>query len=202
MPLFNKTFKIAILAFFCSQSLATTGQKTILLQDKLVFKLAQEVFTVHDLKKYFKGMEQLKCIYADSLLLQVFSKQFNQKHQSKYSVEKEYSESKKKYFKELLKFGKILVYSRSYDVHVAPEIQNTFYLSANTLGCGTMMFDAQKKFLPYFSELVRLEIFVRSRSLSGKKFRTVSKDELTKAISSVQSILKSIDNQIDQVLYW
>ena len=52
----------------------------VLSRDKMVFKVARSVFTLHDLKQAYTHINDLKCMYGESLLHIIFKDQFKKKN--------------------------------------------------------------------------------------------------------------------------
>lgn len=196
----NKYLKVLLIGgLFLSTNMAISK---IVMKDQFVYKVAGVVFTINDLTKYFESLNNLKCIYPETLLYRVFKKQFNQKKRVFFKNSGHFSSQQKQYFSSFIKFGKILVYSRSHDVQVKDSIATFFYLSAKNSNCSMDPFGEDKKFTKNFKEVVRLEIFMRSRFLPTEKQGKVSKADFEKAVLSSESLISSIDEQIDQEVYW
>jgi hypothetical protein len=201
----NKTiFKILLIggSFFYGNPPSAETKSETYLTDKFVFKVANEVFTVNNLKSYYGSLKSLKCIYPESLLYDVFRDEFQPKMEKWYFVSSQFSIGQKNYFNSVIKFGKLLVYSRSYDVVVKKSLKRYFYLSATKRKCDLGVFDMNKNLVSSFEEVLRLEIFMRSRFLPTEKQGKSTRTDLEKAVKSSKDLIKSIDKQIDQEVYW
>jgi hypothetical protein len=198
-------FKILLLGgsfFYGISSFSAKTKSETFLTDKFVFKVANEVFTVNNLKAYYNSLQNLKCIYPETLLYNVFKSEFNLANNKWYFVSPEFNEEQKQYFNSIIKFGKLLVYSRSYDVVVKKSLKKYFYLSATKLKCDLSAFERNKDLTPSFNEILRLEIFMRSRFLPTERQGKSTKSDIEKAVKSSKDLIKSIDKQIDQEVYW
>lgn len=201
----NKTiFKILLLggSFFYGNTYGAEPKSQTYLTDKFVFKVANEVFTVTNLKSYFESLKSLKCIYPETLLYDVFREEFQPIMEKWYFVSPQFSQGQKTYFNGVIKFGKLLVYSKSYDVVVKKSLKRYFYLSATKRQCDLGVFDKNKDLVSSFEEILRLEIFMRSRFLPTEKQGKSTRLDLKKAVKSSKDLIKSIDKQIDQEVYW
>ncbi len=195
-----KVFLIGGLYFL--NSIDITQAKETILMDKVAFKVATEVFTINDLKNYSESMNTMKCIYPSSLLIQVFKKEFFSYPKHVLDIKKSYTGQQKAYLNSVIKFGKLLVYSRSYEVNMKSSLETYFYHSAKKNNCKLMIFDREKKFTPIFKELMELEIFVRSRFLPSESQGKSTSEDIKKAIISAKDLVKSINKQIEQEVYW
>jgi len=174
----------------------------VLIKDQFVFKVANEVFTISDLKKFYLGMNDLNCMYPESLLYRIFFDEFKKGQIKKYSVSTKITSIQRNYFIQLIKFGKIMVYSKSHDVTVKNSLGNFFYLSASESKCHLRSFTLNKKFKTYFKDILRLEIFMRSRFLPTEQQGKMTNADIKKAVSAGKNLIYSIDKQIDQSVYW
>ena len=85
-----------------------------ILKDKMIFKVARSVFSLNDLNTYFNEVNNLSCVYEDSLLIKIFKKEFSH-DKKKYFLFREGTLTKahKDYFLSLINFSKLLIYSKS-----------------------------------------------------------------------------------------
>ncbi len=187
--------------FFLYSSSANSVEK-VLLKDKFVYKVAGEVFSLNELKNYFKSVHTLKCIYKDSLLVRVFQEEFNLKHEKLYAYRTDFSIAQKNYFRGLIKFGKTLVYSKSHEVTINPSLVKYFYLMGKKNGCSLKDFDQKRRITGLFLEVVRLEIFLRTRFLPTESEGKSTDEDVKKAVIAARSLIKSIDEQLEQEIYW
>jgi len=184
--------------FFFTQPI----QAKILSRDKMVYKISRTVFSLNDLMLIHKNMENLKCMYGESLLNVIFQDQFYSKNKKFYEFRETFSKTDQKFYLRLMEFSKLLVYSRSQNVVVDPNIEKYFYLMATQNKCSLDAFNSDKSFNTKFREIVELEIFVRSRFLPTEKNSKTTKTDIDKAVLASKSLLKSIARQIEEEVYW
>ena len=114
----------------------------------------------------------------------------------------QFSKADKTYYLSLIDFSKLLVYSRSQNVVVNPNIEKFFYLMATRKKCSMTGFNSDKTFSAKFKKIVELEVFVRSRFLPTEKNDKTTKADIDKAVLASQNLLKSIARQIEEEVYW
>jgi hypothetical protein len=171
-------------------------------RDKMVFKVARSVFTLNNLKQIHEDIHNLKCMYDESLLSIIFEKQFKSQNLKYLNYREVFSKEDKSIYKGLMDFSKLLVYSRSQNIVVNPNIVKYFYLMAQKNKCSLKVFDKDKMFMTRFKEIVELEVFVRSRFLPAEESAKTTKADINKAVLASKTLLKSISRQIDQEVYW
>lgn len=171
-------------------------------RDKMVFKVARSVFTLNNLKQIHEDIHNLKCMYDESLLSIIFEKQFKSQNLKYLNYREVFSKEDKSIYKGLMDFSKLLVYSRSQNIVVNPNIVKYFYLMAQKNNCSLKVFDKDKMFMTRFKEIVELEVFVRSRFLPAEESAKTTKADINKAVLASKTLLKSISRQIDQEVYW
>lgn len=191
-----KVTTLFLVGLFCS-----FGYSKILVKDKFVFKVSGEVFSLNEIKQTFQQVRNLECIYPESLLIRVFHKEF-QPEKKKFFVFKEQFETESKlYFEQIIPFFKLMVYSRSYEVKVNQAIEKYFALAAKQNKCDKSAID-QRKLSAAFREIVELEIFIRSRFLPAEKQGKADSGDLKKAVLAAQNLMASIQDQIEEEVYW
>jgi hypothetical protein len=168
----------------------------------MVFKVARSVFTLNNLKQIHEDIHNLKCMYDESLLSIIFEKQFKSQNLKYLNYREVFSKEDKSIYKGLMDFSKLLVYSRSQNIVVNPNIVKYFYLMAQKNNCSLKVFDKDKMFMTRFKEIVELEVFVRSRFLPAEESAKTTKADINKAVLASKTLLKSISRQIDQEVYW
>lgn len=198
--LFKFYFKI-ILASALVLPIASADSDEIILQDKFVFKIANEVLSLKDLKRTKKNIEDLKCMYPESLVHKIFSQDFSGGRLNELKVGTEFNQKDVKYFEKLIPFFKLLAYSKSHDVSIQPSLPKYFRLSATQKKCDLSLFD-EKEFIKSFEPIVRLEVFVRSRFLPSESQGKSSVSDVEKAVIGARNLITSIDQQIDEEAYW
>lgn len=183
---------------------ASTQQAKAFIADKLVFKVAGEVFALTDLKKYHTQFLNLKCYYPDSILFEVFStKMVNKADKELFShVKHPFSGRQTVYFYGVLSFYKLMLYTRSYSVDVKESLKKYFYHIGKKNKCDLTTYLESGDLRKEFEDLLKMEIFLRSRFLSTQKTNNIESEEFKKATKSVQELVKSIEAQVDQEIYW
>lgn len=195
-------YLIRFLAFSGLFFISSTAIAEVVYRDKVVYKVGQTVFSLKDLEQNFQDIHNLKCMYSNSLLAKIFSKEISQKNKIHFAFQKELSTSSREFFESFIHFSNILVYSKSQSVVVNKEIIKFFYLTAKQNKCDLSSFENSKSFNPIFRDIVRLEVFVRSRFLPTDKGGKTTSSDLEKAINSAKNLLKSINRQIENEFYW
>jgi hypothetical protein len=191
---------LILLVLICSQSFAS--KENVLIKDKVVFKAATEVFTLSELKSYFQSFQDMSCFYPDSLLTKIFSIELKDTKVANLDYSDVFTVNQKVYFVKILKFAKLLVYSRSHDVVLNNALNRYFYSIAKSKQCYAGSFDENKEFNFFAKELMKLEIFMRSRFLPEEKSGKVTSKEYLKAVNGARALIKSLDKQIDEEVYW
>ncbi|MDP7319891.1 MAG: hypothetical protein QF441_04750 [Bacteriovoracaceae bacterium] len=185
-------------------SVSCFAQSEVNINDKFVFKVSQEVYSVTELKGYFVSMRQFHCVYNDSLVWKVFSGMFLSKNEPYLSYEKgkNFSDNQKKYFESLLKFGKLLVYTESQNIKSIDEISRYLIFKAKKTKCAQDIFQTEHKLHKYYLEILKMEKFLRKRFLPAENFESVAQRDMLKAVSSARNLIDSIDKQVSEEVYW
>lgn len=197
-----KLLFIFLISTFCVNTL-WANKEISLLKDRLIFKVAGEVFTENDLKKFYDLAEDIRCVYPDSLTLKLFDGFFSKESKKYYGkYDKQLSLEQRKYFLKALEFSKVYVYRQSYTV----KLENSLLTYLKHIGLKKKCFQKIAKNKNTFSnrhiEFFKLEIFLRDRFLPVEIQRESTGDEMVKAITSAKNFLKSISDQLDQEVYW
>ncbi len=165
--------------------------------DVFLFRIVDTVYSLNESKAIYQDLKILKCIYPESLLKDVFKGVISSGADKKLFKVKDYT--KKRYsrdqiffFKRLIRFAKLKSYIQSHKVNLNSNLDNLFYQSALKNKCSLSVFGPKKKFESKFLQLVRMEIFLRSRYVLDEK--KLAKDQT--AAQGVKSLIKSIENQI------
>jgi hypothetical protein len=182
------------------------GQAEVINQDRMIFKVARSVYSQNDLLQKFTDIGNLSCLYPDSLLRKIFLKEF-QKSDLQQTFRRlnstKLSDEQKKYFLNLIPFMKLFIYAKSQSVVVNPSISKYFILSAKKNSCSqATSFNSDNSLKPGLAEMLRLEIFVRSRFLPSEKSGKTNDQDISKAIIAAKNLMKSIDRQIEEEVYW
>lgn len=192
---------ILVLLFNVSVNYAYSIDK-VLAEDKFIFNVAGEVYSLLDIKNLIEEIKSLSCYYPNSLLVQLFKNEAQSFKAGYFNINNNLSKKAKEYIIELLKLTKLIVYSKSEKVEVNPSLKKYFYLSAVRLDCSLKTFDKLKNYNPYAKEIIRLEVFLRSRFLSVERGGNVTKKDFNKAISSAKGLLLSIEKQVKGEVIW
>lgn len=172
------------------------------IKDKFVFKIGGEVFAVSDFKEYNRIQKKLKCIYPESLLIGVFNSEFKTIKKKSLVINEKFTSHQKEVFLKMRSFFKLLVYLKSHDIVLNEQLTKYFFLSAKQGNCGLDVFDEKKEFTPKFKQLMHMEVFMRKRFLPSEAQGKSTPQDFKKAIEGVQALLKSIDPQVDEEVYW
>lgn len=117
-------------------------------------------------------------------------------------MQKKITSDQKKYFGRMIDLAKILVYSRSYNIQVEEKLEKFFYLRAKESRCGEDVFNHKKRLTSNFKDLLKLEMFLRTRFLPTQKSVQLSKEDYKKAIKGAKNLIQSISDQLDEAVYW
>jgi hypothetical protein len=185
-----------LLHFPSSTNVRAEVEREVVAEDRMIFKVARSVYSQGDLLRIYTGINDLGCLYPDSLLQKIFKQEF----QSKIGLE--LLPSQKAYFLRIIPFMKLLTYSKSQSVVVNPSLSKYFYLSAKRNSCSVLGFKPDKSLKAGLAEILRLEVFVRSRFLPSEKSGKSNNDDTKKAIVAAQNLMKSIGRQVEEEVYW
>ncbi len=167
-------------------------------QDKFVFKVAGQVFSLQDLHAYYKSMKVIGCYDRQSLSSSFFANELKEENDSFYNQGSfDFSEGQKVYFQKLLSFAKLLMYSKSFEQSASltgfeKGLRGHKCLNGNDI----------KSLIIYLKEVKALNTFLSSRFLPKKDDYKLTAQDLLKAKSGVQNLINSIQKQIDQEVYW
>ncbi len=180
------------------------SQAEVIRQDRMIFKVARTVYSQNDLLQIFTHLNDLSCMYPDSLLYKIFNQDFSQESYKFLSGSKsgKLSEVHKTHFLKLMPFMKLLIYAKSQAVVVNPSISKYMILSAKNNSCSRRNLNKDNSLKAGLAELLRLEIFVRSRFLPSEKSGKTNQQDLVKSIQAARNLMKSIDRQIEEEVYW
>lgn len=177
----------------------------LILQDAFVFRVINEVVSLNDMQRDYKLLQDLKCYYPESVLVIIFenlrknadSINFN----SLTPKQLTYDKSQKEFFAQVIKFYKLKAYISSHQVVVAPALVGGLYTVAKRSGCRLNGFESSDKLQENFEQLLKMEIFLRSRFLPDEK-GPPSKERLVKIKSSARLFLESVSKQITEEVFW
>ena len=201
--LFRKklSFVTILFTFLLSSHLYASEVVT---KDVMVMRIAQTVFTLDELKNFYHQVRQLKCYYPETLLYRLFEKEFSADKKELFNYEQDFSAEQKAYFKNLLNFGKLYVYSKSQNVVLSDSLPKILYFSAKKNKCTEIKtsFESATKLNYFFKEILKMEVFVRSRFLVVENATAPNAEDIALALKSAWNLIKSIEKQIDGEAYW
>ena len=187
------------LVFLLAYSSMVSGQ--ILLQDKFIFKVSNEIFSLKDIQRNHQGLKQLKCVYPESLTYAIFINEVKRARQEFFEFSQDFSQKQIEYFKSLMSFYKLYVFSENSDVKVNQSLIKYLKIAAKENGCDKKVFNGED-FNPSFFKLIKLEVFVRSRFLATEKNSQGNTTNSQKAIVAVRNLIASINEQIESEVFW
>lgn len=178
-----------------------------LYSDAFIYKISDQVYSLKDLEAVANNLIALKCYYQDSLLIKVFEDVYQLGKQKELFEIKDYtkvaySPKQKELFKKLLQFHKLKYYSDSHKVTVQKSIIKAFYMASRQLKCPQSIFEETSSFSPEFNNIMKVEIFLRSRYLPEEKNGKNTNADVTQAVLGIKTLLNSVDKQITEETYW
>lgn len=194
-------FRFSLIGISCLFVASSFGAREVILKDRFVFKIANEVLSLKDIKNTKKNLDNLQCVYPESLLNKIFSRDFKGGRLGELKKGVEFKKSDIQYFERLIPFYKLMAYSKSHDVEVQQALAKYFKLSARENNCDLSAFE-ENSFSKAFAAMVRLEVFVRSRFLPSESEGKTSAADIEKAIIGARNLITSIGQQIDEEAYW
>ncbi len=198
--IFKKVLLIGGLLFSTSQNFWANevDQVKLVDQDKFVFKVAGQVFSLQDLHAYYRSMRIFGCYDSHSLIRSFFSNELKKENETFYTQDNLiFSENQKIYFQKIITFAKLLMYSKSFEQSSNLKEFET-KIRAHKCSNGHNLGDL----IVYIKEVKVLDHFLSSRFLPRKEDYLPTKQDLSKARSGVQNLINSIQKQIDQEVYW
>lgn len=196
---------IAVLLFggLCFENVKAATE--LVTQDIFLFRVTNEVFSLNDLREQQQILKEFRCMYPSSLLLKTFSSLIRGELKGIFHVKNikrpKYTKKQIRYFQNFLDMHSLKMYSKAHRVSVGDSLAKAFYLTGSRAKCQMTGFKANKQFRPILREIVRLELFLRSRFLPGEGTSTENVD-YPKAIKSVRVLTKSIKKQVEREVYW
>jgi hypothetical protein len=177
-------------------------------QNVFLYKINDSVYSMQDIVNINSELKSLKCIYEDSILTAVYkdilkvptgSNLFEIKD---YTKEK-YSNKQLKIFKNFISYSKLFTYVKSHKIIVKKSVVKAFYLASRKLNCPSNIFSSSTKFTDSFLEVMRLEIFLRTRFIPDARGKNKNTEKDFKfAVSGIKTLLKTINKQILEEVYW
>lgn len=175
--------------------------------DVFIYKISNNVYSLNDLKTVDENLNALKCYYPDSLLIKIFNQVMSQgKNKSIFIVKNytkvNYSKEQISYFKNMIDYHKLKFYSQSHKSALKKEIISAFYLASRQLNCPSSIFDKNKNFVESFAEVMKIEVFLRTRYLPEEKKTKNLKTDIEQALLGIKNLIGSIDKQVSEETYW
>lgn len=188
-------------------SMNSKTMSATLYSDAFIYKISDQVYSLKDLEAVANNLIALKCYYQDSLLIKVFEDVYQLGKQKELFEIKDYtkvaySPKQKELFKKLLQFHKLKYYSDSHKVTVQKSIIKAFYMASRQLKCPQSIFEETSSFSPEFNNIMKVEIFLRSRYLPEEKNGKNTNADVTQAVLGIKTLLNSVDKQITEETYW
>lgn len=187
--------------------LVTTSFAEKVYSDVFIYKISDTVYSLNDLKENHKNLVSLNCYYPDSLLVKIFSNMIALgKNKSIFEIKdytkSNYSKVQKQYFKSAITYHKLKFYGQAHKTPLKKEIARAFFMASRKLKCSKKIFDENKNFLSSFEEVMRIEVFLRSRYLPEQRDGKKIKSDVDQAIDGIENLLGSIDKQISEEVFW
>lgn len=177
-------------------------------QNVFLYKINDSVYSMNDIKLIKQQLTSLSCIYEESLLSKVYSDVIQIPNKSPvfefkdYSIVK-YTKRQMEVFKKFISYSKLFSYAESHKVEVQDSVVKAFYLASRQSNCKVSIFESSKKFKKSFHDVMKVEIFLRSRFLpSNTSDKGTSSKDIDLSIKSTKSLLRTIDKQILEEVYW
>jgi hypothetical protein len=189
---------------------AYSKDKEISFQNVFLYKINESVYSMQDLLQINKELTSLKCIYEDSVLAETFKEIIEISSASEifafkdYTKEK-YSKNQLKVYQRFISYSKLFSYVESHKVAVQESVVKAFYLASKKMNCSDSIFASSTEFTKSFNDTMRLEIFLRTRFVPetrGSKLKDNAKKDFELAISGIKTLLKTINKQIPDEVYW
>jgi hypothetical protein len=192
---------------FLLSSIHQSKAQQVTFADAFVFKISEQIISLNDLSHQIKTLKTLECYYPKSLLTQVFKQLIKDGEDSTlYKIQDytkvDYSKAQKDFFQSSILFYKLKIYSESHKTQVPRELTRAFYMASRQLNCGVNIFDEGQEFTKEFYEVMKLELFLRTRYLPDENTSKKTKQDIDESIASINNFIGSIDKQISEETYW
>ena len=178
-------------------SAAPTGQK-----DRFLFRVADQVVSVQDLKLTDADFSSLACQLPDSLLLEHVGDGFRKKlHESVARLDTLTTPLGGEtpliiFLASVRQIWKLLTYIDTQDVSISSDLEKSF-LGASQ--CPSIM-GPDKKMRASFRRWLRVEVYLRSRYGQGKISQEKGRKE--KRFQSISLFVDSLDKQVVHEDFW
>lgn len=196
------------LIYFVANNLFVTrlfAAPKLVQQDAFIFRVMNEVVSLNDMQRDYGLLQDLKCYYPESVLVIIFDNLKKNADELNFTSltpkQITYDKSQKDFFSKVIKFYKLKTYTSSHRVVIAPALIGGLYTVAKRSGCRLAGFESSDKLQANFEQILKMEIFLRSRFLPDEK-GPPSKERLVKVKSSARLFLESVSKQITEEVFW
>jgi hypothetical protein len=193
-----KTLVILKLALLFSVSNYALSE-TILVSDRLVLKIVDQVYSLQDFKYQSRNLSTLKCVFSDSVIVSYFTpdfiaefRDFVGNYPKTYSELEKYYDKKDKLLKKIRYFFKGIKYSEDQKLVVSDEVETLVRESTKINKCDSEILKTNG-LKSNFVSLLRLELYLRSRYLAGDL--SSKKKDFGLLKSSIDLFIDSLDKQ-------
>ncbi len=200
-----KTLGILKLALLFSLFISKTQADQVLLSDRFIFKVMDDVYSLQDLNYQSRNLNALKCVYPDAFVLRYFGedflkkfKKFNEEFPQENSEAIKYLHLHEDLLRQIRFFFKGMKYAEDQKLVVSEDVTKIIIEATKVNKCDTKILkdDGLKA---NFISLLRLELYLRSRyapQMDSKKidFNTVK--------SSIDLFIESLDKQFSHEYFW
>lgn len=179
---------------------STFSKEKLVDQDAFIFRVMDNVVSFKELQQDYILIQNLKCFYPESLLIVLFDKLVKDAEKLNISAltakNVNFGSGQKELFQEFIKFYKLHSYVESHSVVLSPDLVTSLYAMAKKQKCEISGFENSKKFVPRMEQILKMEVFIRSR------FLTSNGSNAKKIRQSVQLFLESVSKQVTEEVFW
>lgn len=200
---YNLTLSLLLSATSTAASNVTSAK--LVLQDAFVFKVVNEVVSLNDMQRDYKLLQDLKCYYPESVLVIIFEGLTKNAEKIQFSSftpkQLTFDKTQKDFFSQVIQFYKLKAYISTHQVVIAQALVGGLYTVAKRSACRLDGFESSNKLQTNFEQILKMEIFLRSRFLPDE-LGPPSKERLIKIKSSARLFLESVSKQITEEVFW
>lgn len=191
----------ALVSFFMI-SFAVIAKEKVVLKDVYLFKVLNTPKTYQDIRSGGKLLESFNCLYKDSFLIKIFKTLLKEQKRSSFFKQMpnnlNLSQKDKKLIQRFIRFYKFLSYVDSYVVPVDKTLPRGLYLMGLNKKCSLVGFKTPQAFTENFSQIVKAEVFLRTRFAEKRKGKVQTKN----LIESADVFVDSVSKQISEVFFF
>lgn len=205
---FLKVLQFGGLFLFQMSVAGTTVSAKRIYSDVFVYKVSDTVYSLKDLNQLQMNLTALNCYYPESILVKFFKTLILKGKESSIFVVKDYTQSnysphQREYFKKAIEYHKLKFYSDSHKVSVNKSIVESFDKASRQTKCSREIFNLKNQsFTSSFEEVMKMEIFLRSRYLPEKLDAKNPEKDIKQALVGIKNLLNSIDKQVSEEVFW